>query len=107
MFTWSKWESQTVQYTIPESSVSGCPVTYEVTDVNYERTSASSLFSIVSVDSTTNEVQGVWTDDPEDRFYYVRAILTNHAGTETIAIDEQQYHISIYDPCIASDVITS
>ena len=63
-YEWFMWERQVVKVgTIQLNVTHNCPVTYEITDKNYERTPVdSSLYRITNAGTPTMQIEGTWFD---------------------------------------------
>ena len=81
-----------------------CPITYQVTDTDYERTQVDGDTAQLVVDGTGDQfeieagtlssqkvIKGTWWEVEEDdieRFYYVRAAIWNVNEDTQVALDE-------------------
>lgn len=80
-FVWDLWQYTTAKITDPVVSIPGllCPTTFQITDIDTERTQIPvSTLKIVGA-TPTQTVEGVYRDTTKigARYFYVRATIKN------------------------------
>ena len=81
-FVWDLWQYTTAKISDPVVSIAGCPTTFQITDIDTERTQIPvSTFKIVGA-TPTQTVEGVYRDTTKigARYFYVRATIKNMNG---------------------------
>ena len=91
-----------------------CPIDYQITDINQERTeSFGNDYYITPDDGSTAEVQalkGIWdhtSGGEKDGYFYIRAVVSNNKGDTEVLVDETEFYVNITDPCIVSGSIVA
>ena len=95
-------------------SATKCPIDYQITDINQERTeSFGNDYYITPDDGATAEVQalkGIWdhtSGGEKDGYFYIRAVVSNNKGDTEVLVDETEFYVNITDPCIVSGSIVA
>ena len=87
-----------------------CPVDYEITDINAERSELFGNDYYITPDDgsdTDQTLRGIWDPDAggeKDGYFWIRAIVYNNrgGGDTEVLINETEFWVNIVDPCIVT-----